>query len=306
MRPSVYIMMSTYNGERYISEQIDSILNQSHVDVTIAIRDDGSSDATPDILMSYAKKHSNIKVICEANTGYAASFWKLLMSAPETYDYYAFSDQDDVWEPNKLAAAIHVLKQSDNPLKLYASALQVTDSQLNIQYKNDFPKLKPTLGSAITRPRLSGCTMVWESSLLKLCQTYDITTIEAAHLSHDVAVYLTALSCGGRILFSKKSYIKLRRHEQTVTGHGKSIFKRISSVLDIFTTRRLEASRQTEFIYKNLKDSMTRDSIFLCETILHYRDCFKNTISFCRNTDKKCNLMSVDAINLIAILLRCY
>lgn len=306
MRPSVYVMMSTYNGEHYVSEQIESILNQSHVDVTIAIRDDGSSDNTRAILNGYAEKHSNISVICGDNLGFAGSFWSLLLSAPLTYDYYAFSDQDDVWEANKLAAAIHVLRQSDNKLKLYASALQVTDEHLNVQYKNEFPKLKIKLGSAITRPRLSGCTMVFGSALLELCQSYDITEISGASISHDVAVYLTALSCGGKVLFSRKSYIKLRRHASTVTGHGKSVFKRIESVLDIFTKRKLEASRQTEFLYNNLKEHMTPDSILMCEDILHYRDSIKNTVAFARDKRNKCNIMSVDMVNLFAILLRCY
>lgn len=306
MKPTVYVMMSTYNGEKYIREQLDSILAQAHVNITLAIRDDGSTDKTIDILREYSDRYSCISLVCGENLGYAGSFWTLLLTAPCTYDYYAFSDQDDMWEPDKTAAAIYALRQSDNPVSLYASALQVTDDKLNILYKNDFPGLTISLGSATTRPRLSGCTMVFGKGLLELCRTYDIIKGEGSCLSHDVAVYLTCLACGGRVMFSKKSYIRLRRHEQTVTGHGKSIFKRIGSVTNIFTERKYEASRQTAFLYDRLKGHMTDDSIAWCETVLGYRSSAADTIKFCIDRRNKCHVFSVDAVNIFAILARCY
>ena len=132
MRPSVLIMMSTYNGEKYVSEQIESILAQQHVDITLAIRDDGSNDTTLHILNDYAAKHPNISVTAGDNIGYAASFWTLLMQADTSYDYYAFADQDDLWDANKIAAAIFAIKKTDNPLTLYTSALRVVDENLTI------------------------------------------------------------------------------------------------------------------------------------------------------------------------------
>lgn len=306
MRPAVCVMMSTYNGEKYISEQIDSILGQNHVDVTLMIRDDGSTDGTLALLRKYEAEHDNISVCTGANLGYARSFWSILLNAPENCNYYAFSDQDDVWEPNKLASGIHALRQSKDACKLYASALNVTDADLNFQYKNVFKKLKPQLGSAITRPRLSGCTMIFTPGLLRLCKKMDICQPDGKCMSHDGAVYLTYLACGGKILFSQKSYIKLRRHEETVTGHGKGIIKRITSVTNIFTTRRHEATQQAGFLYSHLKDDMTVESRALCEDILHYRNSLSKTLKLCFDKRIKCNLFSVDAITFFAVLFRCY
>ena len=80
MKPKVYVMMSACNGEKYIREQLDSILAQNYVDVCLAIRDDGSQDNTPEILNEYKNKYKNINVERGKNIGYAKSFWTLLLS----------------------------------------------------------------------------------------------------------------------------------------------------------------------------------------------------------------------------------
>lgn len=299
-------MMSAHNGESYIASQLDSIFAQTGVDITLAVRDDGSSDRTPSILYAYAKEHENMTVCTGDNLGYAGSFWSLLLEAPDTYDYYAFSDQDDVWDEDKLSAAIHALRQSAQPLRLYASALNVTDENLNFQYTNEFKRLKPRLGSAFTRPRLSGCTMVFNSALLRLCRSMDIRQAAGSRLSHDGAVYLSFLACGGKITFSRKSHISLRRHSQTVTGHGKGLLKRIASVLNIFTTRKNEATSQAAFLYGHLRESMTEESRQLCETILNYRHSPASTLKLCFDSRIRCNLASVDIVTFFAVLFHCY
>lgn len=307
MRPKVYVMMSTYNGEKYISEQLDSILAQKHVDVCLAIRDDGSHDNTLEILNEYENKYKNINVYHGKNIGYAASFWTLLLSSPNDYDYYAFADQDDIWEKNKLAAGIQALKSNENDkLKLYASALNVMDEDMNFQYINEFKRLRSKFGSAVTRPRLSGCTMIFNSSLLSICKKMDLREKNGKCISHDALVYISFLACGGRLTFSRKSYINLRRHPETVTGHGKSIFKRVSSVLDIFTSRKNEALKQVTFIYENINDCLTDENRRLCMDIINYRSSLNSTLRLCFDKRIKCGLLSVDLTNFFAILFHCY
>lgn len=306
MKPSVLVLMSTYNGEAYVAEQIDSILNQKHVNVTLSIRDDGSTDNTYAILQDYASRHSNIMLQTGDNIGYAASFWTLLLQAPSNYSFYAFSDQDDIWDDTKLASAIYALEQHNEQYKLYACALRVVDEQLNELYVNAFPRLKPTLGSAITRPRLSGCTMVFNQPLFSLCQSYDIRRSDGKCLAHDVAVYLTTLACDGKLVFSPNSHIRLRRHAKTVTGHGKSVFKRAATVLDIFTTRRREAYHQALFLRKHLDGFLSTEALEILDAILAYPTSFKKTLSLCFDKRIKCQVRSVDLVNLFAVLFRCY
>ena len=107
----IAVLLSAYNGEQYIEDQVRSILNQESIDsLTIIVRNDGSKDGTVDILQKLRKEQNNIEILDEQNIGFAASFLRLLEYAyNKGYDYYAFSDQDDYWLPEKLSIAIKAL-----------------------------------------------------------------------------------------------------------------------------------------------------------------------------------------------------
>lgn len=164
---SVQVVMSTYNGEKYLKEQIDSILSQEGVDVRLYIRDDGSSDRTTDILASY-QEHKNVKIEKGNNLGFAKSFLTALDECDEA-DYYAFSDQDDVWEKDKLSTAIEILEEeSQSTPLLYCSALQRVDENLNPLHVQSYHGLRINLPSMLTRGRLAGCTFVFNNTLRNL------------------------------------------------------------------------------------------------------------------------------------------
>ena len=90
---TVQVLLSTYNGEAYLKEQLDSILNQKNVAVKLFVRDDGSSDGTVDILRAYAALHDNICYLCGENCGVVASFFRLFELSDPDVDFYALSDQ---------------------------------------------------------------------------------------------------------------------------------------------------------------------------------------------------------------------
>ena len=108
----VAVIMSTYNGEKFVAEQIESILDQTYSNIEIVIRDDGSKDNTVNILKEYSKKYNNIKLYEGENIGFIKSFFELLKLAEA--DYYAYADQDDVWLPNKIKLAVKSLEKLDN------------------------------------------------------------------------------------------------------------------------------------------------------------------------------------------------
>ena len=109
MIPIVTVVMSTYNGEKYISEQIDSILKQNCVRVKLYIRDDGSKDNTRQMIEEYAKRYDNIYYEFGENVGFSKSFLYALKNAPDA-QYYAFSDQDDVWSEDKIITTIALIQ----------------------------------------------------------------------------------------------------------------------------------------------------------------------------------------------------
>lgn len=216
---TVAVLMSTYNGERFLKEQIDSILNQSGVSVELFIRDDGSKDSTLQLLETYASNHNNIHLFIEQNVGVGNSFMNLLYSVGGEYDYYSFADQDDIWEENKLIEAVSMLAQSDKVL--YASNQECVDKEgnsLGLRYDaNSEIHLAPI--AILEKNTLAGCTMVFKRSL------YEIITDEKRRPSeellrnriHDVWLSMTA-SINGGIIYDERSFIKYRQHENNVVG----------------------------------------------------------------------------------------
>ncbi|MBR4115330.1 MAG: glycosyltransferase, partial [Bacteroidales bacterium] len=116
MLEKVCVVLASYNGQKYIREQLDSIAAQEGVEVSLLVRDDGSRDATQEILEQYQNAGA-LRWYTGAHLNVAQGFLELLRNAPEA-DYYAFCDQDDVWLPDKLAAAVAMLKQENPALPL--------------------------------------------------------------------------------------------------------------------------------------------------------------------------------------------
>lgn len=129
---TVMVLLSTYNGEKYLKEQIDSVLSQKNVNVNILVRDDGSYDETKTILQKY-QDEGKLKWYTGNNLKATYSFLDLLHNTPKA-DYYAFCDQDDVWNENKLIMAINKLENLPKyKPALYTGRLNITDSELNIK-----------------------------------------------------------------------------------------------------------------------------------------------------------------------------
>lgn len=180
----VLILMSTYNGNTKIERQIESIIKQKDVDIMINIRDDGSSIETRDELerlnFMYPDK---ITIQIGENIGWKRSFRELIYSAPKNFDYYAFSDQDDIWMDDKLISCIKLIEQdSDSGVKLaHCNALSV-DENLNPrkeqEYRTPYP---PNYKATIATEYFQGCGMVWNKKAMHLVQSYKPQNNDLAH-----------------------------------------------------------------------------------------------------------------------------
>lgn len=125
---NIIVMMSTYNGEKYIKEQIESIFSQKGVNIKLIVRDDGSNDLTRNIVEGF--EDERIELISGENLGWKESFNELVRYAG-TCEFYAFSDQDDVWIPEKLKTGIAFIKGQTIPCLYYCDAM-IADENLNI------------------------------------------------------------------------------------------------------------------------------------------------------------------------------
>lgn len=221
---TVIVMMSTYNGEKYIEEQINSILNQEGVVVKLVIRDDGSTDRTKSIIKKYCEKYKNIELYEGENIGYIKSFmWLVQKVGFEKDTYYAFSDQDDVWNKYKLKAAIDKIVEQicDKPI-MYYSDLNVVD-----KYGKFIKKANSWEGN-INKYKLAvfigirGCTMVYNSRLQELLQMYKPGKISG----HDTYIALLAFWTG-IVVYDSNAYINYRQTGENLSLTGKNSFDKL-------------------------------------------------------------------------------
>ncbi len=209
-KPEVTVLMSTWNGEKYLREQLDSILNQQGVDVTLWVRDDGSSDSTREILKEYQNRYSNIDVIEGENLGYIASFMTLATRPGKNpAAYTAFSDQDDIWLPDKLISAVKMIEEkADHETKpvLYYSDLNIVDAN------DTYLKKANTWEGTINRYMFAmfigirGCTMVMNPALTRLVERYKQTKI----FGHDTFIAELAF-WSGEVVYDAVPHIDYRQ-----------------------------------------------------------------------------------------------
>ena len=213
MIPRVQVLLSSYNGEKYIKEQIISILNQKDVDVFLLIRDDGSKDSTFEEIERIDS--TRIQIIKEDNIGSTQSFFRLILLA-DSFDYYAFADQDDIWDDDKLITGINRIKNISIPA-VYSSSTRLVDANLK-PMKKSITNVRTDIGSAIIKNYATGCTIIFNYELMCLLKKY----IPKQVPYHDWWVNLVAISVGGISIFDTTPHISYRQHGNNVVGESNS------------------------------------------------------------------------------------
>lgn len=228
------ILLSTFNGEKYLEEQLDSLKSQTFKDVFVLARDDGSSDSTKEILLR--NESETFKWYSGENVGAARSFMMLINDAPEA-DYYAYCDQDDYWFPEKLEAAVNILEKSNNKLKLYYSNVIIADKSLNTIKKSAYDPNSGSLKKMLLRNYVTGCTAVFSKGLMEALKSYSPGFI----FMHDWWSSLVCLSLGGEVLFDENAYILYRQHNENAIGYKmdekRTCFEKIRNKPDRFVRR---------------------------------------------------------------------
>ncbi len=221
MNAQVEILLSTYNGEKYIGVQLDSILQQDYPDWKLTIRDDGSTDATLSIISKYINKcpeKLRLYSDTEGNLGFSASFCKLLRQS--TANYVMYCDQDDYWLPSKISTMLAVMLEEETLLPARAhivfSDLQVADAELNL-VSPSFLKMTnylPNKGMQIffLKNYVPGCNMLFNRKLIeKAMMTDSIINL------HDHWL-LMVCSAVGKLSFIDKPLMKYRMHDTNAIG----------------------------------------------------------------------------------------
>ena len=236
--PTVVVMMATYNGDRFIEEQIRSITNQEDVKVILYVRDDGSSDHTVEILKKYV---SSDKILFGNHDGSADNFWNLLQHVERVSQeqYYAWSDQDDIWDSNKLITAIKALEQTGENLfekpALYSSNNRKIDSYGNIIRTQASSRIHlSALPQVLVKSNVQGATMVFNRKLLAFAANFT-PKFKEHKLYHDAWINKLCFALNGVVVYDKIAHISYRIHQDNVLGkvqHKTTFWKQLVSLFN--------------------------------------------------------------------------
>ena len=262
----VTVLLAVYNGEKFLQEQIDSILNQTVSDIKILIRDDGSTDKSQDIINEYASKYPDkISLLSGEPTGSAsANFGELLKQCDD--DYIMFADQDDVWFKDKVQKTLDTMLKSENNEKsvpvLVHSDMSVTDSQLNVKAKSffDYQKIFTddlSMSRILVQNYVTGCTVMINRAL----KNKAIPLPEGAAM-HDWWLALVA-SAFGKIETVNLPLMYYRQHGENQVGAkaGSGLAFIVRKIKTLNTVRKnYDATyTQADILLKSYGDIITED-----------------------------------------------
>lgn len=203
----VAVLLSAYNGEKYIAEQIESILWQDYPNIDLYVRDDCSTDSTLSILEEFEKKGQIILMRGEKNLGYPEGFYELMRTVHDA-DYFSFSDQDDVWEKDKISRAVKSLNKMDTEKPgLFIANYDICDENLNYIRTSSCLGTRPKFRNSLYACLGLGFTMVLNRSAKEMV----INCRSRRSVTKDVWIGMLC-SAFGEVVYDKKSCAKHRRN----------------------------------------------------------------------------------------------
>ncbi|ASR40902.1 glycosyltransferase family 2 protein [Ligilactobacillus agilis] len=233
------ILMAAYNGEKYIKQQIDSIINQTDKDWDLWIRDDGSNDNTVNIIKNIQKYDNRIRLFQNTTDVHGAyhNFYALIREARNSnYEYYAFSDQDDLWKEDKLKQEIDIIRNSDEPALVYADMEVIDENNHVIMDSIDKVMGISNFGKEnvfFAHAYIWGGTTVFNRKLMSMLEKVVGSRLpNESVMAHDSLLMKLALSTG-KVHFCNTPTIRYRRHSANVTAGDrinmnlKKIMKRV-------------------------------------------------------------------------------
>jgi glycosyltransferase involved in cell wall biosynthesis len=228
--PLVAILLCTFNGERFLAEQLDSLEAQTHKNWVLVASDDGSRDATLDILLKYQANWPQGKMVIRKGPqkGFCQNFLSLACDSEIKADYYAFCDQDDVWLPNKLKAALQTIIANQNiyvPF-LYCGRTTYVTEQLKPHGMSPLFIFPPSFRNALVQSIAGGNTMVFNLAAKLLIEKAGPQNVP----SHDWWTYLLISGAEGDIFYDPVPYLLYRQHDGALVGGNNSLSAKIERV----------------------------------------------------------------------------
>lgn len=266
----IEVLISTHDGERFLEEQLDNLLAQTLGGVEILARDDGSTDGTRAILERY-RRSGRLRWHGGECLGAARSFWRLLFDSGDA-DYYAFCDQDDVWDADKLEIAVRALEGigADVPA-LYCGDVRVADAGMGI-IAGSMVKPTPTdYPSALFKKIAPGCTFVFNRVARDLLRGYDAEALDIE--LHDWTA-LQIVACFGTVIFDETPHMCYRQHGGNAIGAHRTTALSLLKKLPAFWWGPMKNSRERQALRleRAFGEKMTEENRALTAMLAHYRE----------------------------------
>lgn len=261
-KQTVHILLATYNGARYLDDQLQSIARQTHNNWTLTVSDDGSTDDTVAIVQRFsAQVHQQVTLLQGPRQGSStANFVHLIMNAPtkNSYDLYAFCDQDDVWNEDKLQRAVNFHTQhSSQSVRLYCGRTQFVDERLQLIGLSPGIKRPPSFGNALVQNIASGNTMVFSHAVLMAQKTVRPEN----SVWHDWTTYIVATGLGGIVCFDDQPSLLYRQHANNVLGSNDGLKEKILLLIPLFRGRFKLWNDMNYAATENLQNFLSIDSM---------------------------------------------
>ena len=225
--PSLAILLCTYNGARFLPAQLASLATQSFTDWRLFVSDDGSGDDTLAIVADHKDRLgvAPVDVRNGPRQGFVKNFLSLACDPALAFDYYAFCDQDDVWEPEKLARAVERLssRPPDVPAMYCSRTMLIDQEGRTLGYSRAYRR-KPSFRNALVQSLASGNTIVLNEAARRLLM---VCGSDAKVPSHDWWSYLLISSAGGEVYYDQVPQVQYRMHGENVIGTNTGLRNRI-------------------------------------------------------------------------------
>ena len=294
---SVAIFMSTYNGQQFLAEQLQSIEQQAHRNWRVLLSDDGSSDDTLLIAKQFQQQWGNDRLLIRQGPkqGFCLNFLSMACDPIIKADYYAFSDQDDVWMADKLARALAYFESVSEPSlpRVYCGRTQNVDEQLNSLGYSPLFALPRSFRNALVQSIAGGNTMVFNQAAKELIEQAGLLKV----VSHDWWLYQLIKGAGGVVFYDPEPSILYRQHANGLVGANLSIGARydrfifaINGGFKQWNTINYEAlcsvkhlltkdSRDILRLFGAFRGAKFKDRVRLLEVCGLYRQTWQGTIS---------------------------
>ncbi len=254
--PQVAILLATFNGERYIQEQLDSIARQTHRHWTLHVSDDGSTDATPDILARFQKQHGAEKVFLHngPRNGFAQNFFSLVRNPNIQADLFAFCDQDDIWFEDKLAKAVAQLKRHKQAAVYCSRTRLINQHGSPIGYSPHF-KRAPSFRNALVQSLAGANTMLLNTQARALLAR---TPLNAPIVSHDWLCYLLVSGSNGKVIYDPEPSLYYRQHDDNLMGSNSTWHDRLARAKLIFQGKFRQWNQENIATLRYFEDELSK------------------------------------------------